>query len=517
MKKSLVAISVIVVLGAAWTGASWYTGKQLEQNMGEAVANANAQLNTRYPHSGLKVVYQDYQRGIFSSSLRLVVQPDSTAPESILNQGDEIAFVETIDHGPFPAAQLKKFNLIPSAASVHSELQNTAKVKQLFDLTQGKSPVTADTRVGYGGDTASVISLLPVTYQQNTSKVEFAGGTINLDIAKDMQKINLDTKIGSLAFTSPNPLGQLEKVAISGANITSNNHLSQAQLYLGDANLTTDSINVSIDGKDAAQLSGMKVNSSITEDQQNLKGQVDYSVDSLKIQGADFGSGKFTLKLNKIDEQALKQFTDNYNQQAMQLLKQSGDLTPEDYQKQAESVLLSNLPTLLKGNPSVSIDPLSWKNSKGESTFTLDLDLKDYTAGKMPVTSIDQLVSQLIGKLDAKLNIPLDMATELTTQTAKVEGYSGDDAEKLAKQQVQGLAAMGQMFKITTLQNNAISSTFHYADNVIDLNGQKMTLQQLAGMFGMFGGPQMPAESAPEQPDTQTPPLTPAVPAVPAQ
>ncbi len=37
MKKSLVAISVIVVLGAAWTGASWYTGKQLEQNMGDAL------------------------------------------------------------------------------------------------------------------------------------------------------------------------------------------------------------------------------------------------------------------------------------------------------------------------------------------------------------------------------------------------------------------------------------------------------------------------------------------------
>jgi uncharacterized protein YdgA (DUF945 family) len=27
MKKSLVALSIIVVLGAAWTGASWYTGK----------------------------------------------------------------------------------------------------------------------------------------------------------------------------------------------------------------------------------------------------------------------------------------------------------------------------------------------------------------------------------------------------------------------------------------------------------------------------------------------------------
>jgi hypothetical protein len=33
MKKSLVALSTIVVLGAAWTGASWYTGKLIEQRM----------------------------------------------------------------------------------------------------------------------------------------------------------------------------------------------------------------------------------------------------------------------------------------------------------------------------------------------------------------------------------------------------------------------------------------------------------------------------------------------------
>ncbi|MDE9500158.1 YdgA family protein, partial [Xenorhabdus bovienii] len=33
MKKSLVAVSVIVALGAIWTGASWYTGKKLEEHL----------------------------------------------------------------------------------------------------------------------------------------------------------------------------------------------------------------------------------------------------------------------------------------------------------------------------------------------------------------------------------------------------------------------------------------------------------------------------------------------------
>ncbi|HHE0257100.1 TPA: DUF945 family protein, partial [Yersinia enterocolitica] len=52
MKKSLVAVSVIVVLGAAWTGASWYTGKLIEQRMGELVNNANDQIRTLLPKAG---------------------------------------------------------------------------------------------------------------------------------------------------------------------------------------------------------------------------------------------------------------------------------------------------------------------------------------------------------------------------------------------------------------------------------------------------------------------------------
>lgn len=108
MKKSLVAVSVIVVLGAAWTGASWYTGKLIEQRMGELVNNANGQIRTLLPKAGVKFAYKDYQRGLFSSQVRYVLQADSSvAGEKALKDGDEVAFIETIDHGPFPLAQLK--------------------------------------------------------------------------------------------------------------------------------------------------------------------------------------------------------------------------------------------------------------------------------------------------------------------------------------------------------------------------------------------------------------------------
>ncbi|MDI8841635.1 DUF945 family protein, partial [Salmonella enterica subsp. enterica serovar Anatum] len=42
--------------------------------------------------------------------------------------------------------------------------------------------------------------------------------------------------------------------------------------------------------------------------------------------------------------------------------------------------------------------------------------------------------------------------------------------EKLAKQQVQGLSAMGQMFRLTTLKDNTIASSLQYANGQITLN-----------------------------------------------
>lgn len=97
---------------------------------------------------------------------------------------------------------------------------------------------------------------------------------------------------------------------------------------------------------------------------------------------------------------------------------------------------------------------------------------------------------QSIKKLDAKLAISMPMATQLASQAAELEGYNAEDAKRLAGQQVQGISAMGQMFKLTTQKDNVISSSFSYADGQVDLNGTKMPLAQFVGLFGILGGMQ---------------------------
>ncbi|EPA9090489.1 YdgA family protein, partial [Serratia marcescens] len=203
-------------------------------------------------------------------------------------------------------------------------------------------------------------------------------------------------------------------------------------------------------------------------------------------------------KIDNVDGKALKDFSDSYNRQTMALLQQGENLDPDVYEQQTSEMLQKNLPMLLKGNPSLSIAPLSWKNSKGESLFTLDLAMTDPSKAASPAQSPDQVIAQAVKKLDLSLTIPEAMATEVTAKTALLQGYNEEDAQKLAQQQVQGLAAMGQMFKLTTQKDGVIASKFHYADNQVDLNGNKMSLQEFIGQFAMLGAPTEDAEPAQE-------------------
>ncbi|MGS9164868.1 DUF945 family protein, partial [Salmonella enterica subsp. enterica serovar Infantis] len=76
-----------------------------------------------------------------------------------------------------------------------------------------------------------------------------------------------------------------------------------------------------------------------------------------------------------------------------------------------------------------------------------------------------------------------DMAVEFMTQIAQRAGYQQDDAEHLANQQVQGLSAMGQMFRLTPLKDNTIASRLQSANGPITLNGPKMPLEDIVGLF----------------------------------
>ena len=78
------------------------------------------------------------------------------------------------------------------------------------------------------------------------------------------------------------------------------------------------------------------------------------------------------------------------------------------------------------------------------------------------------------------------------------------------------VAAMGQMFRITKMEDNTISTSLQYANGQVTLNGDKMPLEDFVGMFGMpaLGMPEPAEPAAPAVPEA---PAAPAAPAAPQQ
>lgn len=515
MKKTLVAAGVIVALGVVWTGAAWFTGKQFESRLAEMVAKSNADLKRTSPESGLELAYQNYHRGVFSSQLELVVKPIQGAQSSWLKPGQTVVLNEDVDHGPFPFAQLKKFNLIPSLASVNSTLANNETTKALFETTKGKSLFTADTRVGYSGATATDITLVPVNYQKETDKIAFSGGEFSIDVDGKGSDMSLTGQIDSALIDSVNEYGQRVQLTLNNLQTDGSSELTASEERIGQQKLSLDKLAMSVEGKEMAVFEGTQLTAKteMAEDKKHLNSAVDYTLDNLKVQNQNMGSGKLSLKVGQIDGKAWRQFSQQYNAQANALLAQPEVMqNPQAYQENFRQILLNNLPLLLDSGPVITLAPFSWKNAKGESSLNLSLFFKNKEELKQPVNSLGEELLRNVKSLDGKLSIPMDMATEFMTQVAQLEGYQKDQAEKLARKQVEGAAAAGQMFRVVTTKDNTISSSLQYANGQVNLNGDKMPVEELFGKFTLPGmGAEAPAPEleAPMAPAPRGPMLAP--------
>src|SRR5690606_25060049 len=106
MKKSTGVVGVIVVLGAAYLGTTWYVGKEAQKAVERVVAQANERfakaLGTELGGSGLTLNIDDYQRRFFSS--------DVTYTLSLKDEDDkpiELILRDHLQHGPFPVDALR--------------------------------------------------------------------------------------------------------------------------------------------------------------------------------------------------------------------------------------------------------------------------------------------------------------------------------------------------------------------------------------------------------------------------
>ncbi|BDH46094.1 hypothetical protein TUM12370_21380 [Salmonella enterica subsp. enterica serovar Choleraesuis] len=491
MKKSLVAVGVIVALGAVWAGSAWYTGKQLEPRLDELLAQANAQLDRAAPQAGLVLSYQNYQRGVFSSDLQLIASPKPGVANGWLKPGDSVTFKEKIDHGPFPLMSLAKFNLLPAMGAVSTTLENTPTSARLFAAANGKAPFELQTRVGYSGSTRYDATINPLSMDSAKGKFALGAGDFTVKADSDQNDMAITGQLDSGLFSTINDYDQQVQFTTGKLTLDGNTSLSSFAERIGKQSLTLDKLAIAVEGKELAIVEGVKIdaNTDADKDGKSLNGQIDYSLDALKMQNRNLGSGKLHVAISKLDGTAMHQFSQALEQQQQAIQKDPALANdPQKQQQKAIQAITDNLPLLLKGNPVVNVSPLSWKNDKGEATANLTLALKDPAGQPVTAATAENQLDRLVRSLDLKLNIPLDVANAFMTEIAQLEGYQESDAAKLAEQQVKGVSAMGQMFQITTEKDNAIQTSVKYANGQVNINGRTMSLDDFIGKYTLPTG-----------------------------
>ncbi len=153
-----------------------------------------------------------------------------------------------------------------------------------------------------------------------------------------------------------------------------------------------------------------------------------------------------------------------------------------------EAQAKADLEKLLAAQPQIALENLSFTTANGESKASLVLDLTKPKSMDQPT---DQMVRELIALLDFNLQVSKPMITDLVSVQALVEGQTDAKAiaeEALATSDMFSSMAVGT--QLATLEGNNVVSKLHYANNQVEFNGQKMTVEEfVAFVMSKLGTP----------------------------
>lgn len=500
MKKSLVAVGVIVALGVVWTGASWYMGSKIESRLQEETKLANVQLaqlakNAQFG-ADIKLEIRDYKKGVFTSNADFAVVISKDASEVVEDQDkkvEEIIFTTDIDHGPFPLSDLAKFNLAPKLAAMNNTLVNNDTTKELFKLTKDKSLFDIHTSLAFDGAVTGEAKLNPIDFAENGGTVKTTPLTIEFSSDKTATNFTTSvkgdqvvvTKDGEETFTIKNIAG-----SVAGTKVNNDQYLFNEQL-LSFAEIAHTS-------KDKASDFSLKDFSLTTKS--DIKDKLfnisqTYYFKSLNVAGLEFGAGKFGYSIDKADPDAMLLLTKVYNNSLLPWNKNHFD-NSEMVEQAVRDVLEKGLV--------FRIDEASLTNKSGASKLTFNLDLNAFNVKVLESQekSPAELFNYLFKNIDFNVDLSLPMLAEFrnTTQyldaaryqeTAltdaekkEIEVATAADVEQLKTELQQNINQISQDEKdalplmLLAQDGKALSMKLNYAADKFTMNGKTYTFDE---------------------------------------
>lgn len=470
MKKSTIAIGIIAVLGAVWTGAAWFTGSKAEEYYRQAVADTNAQLQQIAESSNqaltLHINTLDFQRGIFSSQIK---------DELVINaeiKGEKrqwiVPFTDRLYHGPLPFNQLKTFNFMPNMVGWVSEVTPHDSISEWFKATQGVSPIISDLVISYNQKITGQVKIADTNYVSDQNSLAWQDFTLNLD------GVNFDgigkgnVYLGS--FQSKTALE--ENLSLDKLNINLNiQKLLGGSLYLGDSQLQFAQL--ALQDKDQHfLLKDGKMEHSAEEEEGFINSDLSLITKENYWQNKPLGKMAFSVKLEHLDKQALIDIA---------LLSNTKEFTEKEQAiyKQAEQKILQNQPHFILES--------SLENTAGELEAKVNIELSEPQQQSLTQSELLRLFKQFEIKLDLDKGA-LEQYTSIWNQN--VYGLSAQQAQQDAQQLIHEVIEGLQADNFIVDKDKEVKASLILEDGNMKLNGETLSEQQLqlllfALMFGL--------------------------------
>ena len=489
MKKSAVALGVIVALGVVGVGGAWFTGEKAQTEYLRQIELANKQAQALGLSDSFKVVYKNkqFERGFFTS------QVEDEVVISLPKEGKvfTIPLSTKLYHGPFPLDQLTKFNFMPAMFSAQGVIGKNETTQPLFDLLKSDKPVQYQATTGYNLSTKGKVELAGGELTDPESpgtKVTWSNINMGFDINKDLAG-KYDMTLNEVSATVlPEVMEEQDgedmpksiTMKMKGMKVEgSYNPTKWAYIYTGNSTSLIDSFEMAtLDyaGKESTVVQkGFKAKSDISLDGDFVSAKSENTVDSIAIDGKDFGKLTYNVELNHIEANAANALIEAF----FTVFKSVSD--DENANQEMVSEILSSWAenhglAIFNNQPQIKLNPISISNSQGKVSLDLNVVL-----AKDP--KFDLMAGSLYKQFtDFALNIHVDK--EMVEKN--LAQFVPEEERALIKAQIEEQAKQAAAQNIVVNNDKNVTLNLVLEKGELKLNGQVIPEEQVQGVLFML-------------------------------
>ncbi|RKS87504.1 uncharacterized protein DUF945 [Orbus hercynius] len=311
MKKGMIALAIIIILIIGYIVASWYTGNMIQNQFERKITQLQEKINQNPYLLNVEFQYDDYKKGIFSTSFHIKVNNPKTHHTLV----DDVVIIY---HGPLPWSELKAGRFLPKMAAVFYRTSQDGNEK-LWQASGDQPFMTLNASIDYYDNINILVANQPINYTDDKGRHwQTSQNNLVVSIDKQFDNMSLNGSIGQLIME--NSSAAIQRISVNNLSLSGKYITESDQTHNLDQQFRLDELSLlSRLNNDENKLSFNKLVLTFENTQINdtLSGKLLTSVDSLSFDQQNLGKGQmligYTFDKNDLDKQNMLASLDKFS------------------------------------------------------------------------------------------------------------------------------------------------------------------------------------------------------------